>query len=130
MQTVLIIDDDPLMYELYELMISSIGFKAIVASSGEKGLKTLAATQPDLVLLDMMMPRMNGLEVLKKIKATPELSHIPIVMFSNLADNSATTEALNSGAVRCTLKSDFTGPKLRELINEVLEEDKTKHPKV
>ena len=120
MTSVLVVDDDPLMYELYQIMLESRGFKATSANSGDSALKLLAKEIPDLILLDLMMPHMNGLQTLAKIKEIPKASKVPVVIFSNLMDSDTQAEAIRLGAARCTLKSEFTGPKLQAMVEEVL----------
>jgi CheY-like chemotaxis protein len=119
--TVLVVDDDPLMYELYQMMLQSRGYAVLIANSGAQAIHLLEGKNlPDLILLDLMMPHMNGLEALAKIKAIPAAAQVPVVIFSNLMDVNAQSEAVRLGAARCTLKSEFSSAKLHALIQDVL----------
>ncbi len=82
MATIMIIDDEPDIVYLVEKMLKKEGFDVMHAYSGEEGLKKLENTKPDLILLDVMMPGINGWETSKKIKENPESSSIPIAMLT------------------------------------------------
>ena len=71
MTAILIIEDDPLILRMYQKAFASKKHKAFIANNGEDGLKAAKAQTPDVILLDIMMPEMNGLEVLKKLKQDP-----------------------------------------------------------
>ena len=83
---ILLIDDDPLIVRMYERKLVKEGFAVTLASNGEEGLKALEKDAPDIVLLDVLMPKMNGWETLKKIKENPKTAHIPIVVLTSLGD--------------------------------------------
>ncbi len=103
---VLVVDDDPGMLELMEVYISRRGFQVIGVPSGEDALGTLDDTQPDLVILDLVLPGMGGLDVLRQLKQA--LPRVPVVMFSGHAHTRTVVEAMRRGA------SDFL-PKPFEL---------------
>jgi PAS domain S-box-containing protein len=84
-RTVLIVDDDPDARLLLAQDVKDAGCQAIVAGSGEQGLRLARAHRPDLILLDIMMPQMNGLEVLERLREDPETSDIPVVVVSIVA---------------------------------------------
>jgi pilus assembly protein CpaE len=81
-QKILIIDDDVDTLKLVGLMLERQGYEIIVAKSGEQGISKTASTEPDLILLDIMMPDMDGYEVTRRLRADPNLAHIPIIMFT------------------------------------------------
>jgi pilus assembly protein CpaE len=81
-QRILIIDDDVDTLKLVGLMLERQGYEIIVASSGEQGLSKAVSEQPDLILLDIMMPDMDGYEVARRLRADPRHTHIPIIMFT------------------------------------------------
>ena len=117
---VLLIEDDPLMYDLYRLFLTTKGYGVVVATDGETGLAKAGEISPDIILLDMMMPKMDGLEVLVNLKAQPKLKKIPVIMMTNLADQKVAEEAIKKGAYTYVLKSDYQSKKLSDLIQSVL----------
>lgn len=84
--SVLIVDDDPGCGRLLALLIRHMGHRAEHVSSGGLALQYLSDKQPDLVILDVMMPEIDGLEVLRQMRADPKTSDVPVVMFSAMAD--------------------------------------------
>ncbi|MCK5877024.1 MAG: response regulator, partial [Candidatus Marithrix sp.] len=82
----LVIDDDKTVRELLDAYLSKIGYKVVGAASGHEGLKLAKELQPDAITLDVMMPGMDGWEVLSKLKADPTLSHIPVIMLTMTND--------------------------------------------
>lgn len=83
---VLIVDDDPLILRMYERTMKRNGYDVEIARSGEEVFSSLYRRTPDVILLDIMMPRLNGVETLKILKADDKTKHIPIIILSNLGD--------------------------------------------
>lgn len=83
MKTILIVDDDANIVEIYRESLIREGFVVLFAQDGLAAMRSLHAEKPDLVILDLNMPKFNGAEVLKFIRTTPALSHTKVVMFSN-----------------------------------------------
>src|SRR5262245_42495440 len=98
MTKVLVIEDDLLMLRLYERTLQLENFQVITASRGKEGLEKAVSEKPDLVLLDIMMPEMNGIQVLDEMKKNPLLTHIPVVMLTNLTTEEDREEAMKRGA--------------------------------
>jgi DNA-binding response OmpR family regulator len=84
-----IIEDDAAISEMYRVKFEADGFKAVVAADGVQGLKIIETTKPDLILLDLMMPEMNGDEMLKKIRTTSWGKDIPVLVLSNVIEQDA-----------------------------------------
>jgi CheY-like chemotaxis protein len=85
-KTVVVIEDEPAVIELARLILERRGFEVVGAVTGREGLETVRRVKPDLILLDLMLPDMDGWEVYRKIKADPELWHIPIQVVTARAD--------------------------------------------
>lgn len=83
---ILVIDDDDVVREILEVYLSKIGYKVALAAGGEEGLKLAKQLRPDAITLDVMMPDIDGWEVLSKLKAEPELAHIPVIMLTMTED--------------------------------------------
>jgi DNA-binding response OmpR family regulator len=97
-KVVLIVDDQPSIVTTLKFQVMNAGFNALVANSGEQAMKIITESRPDLVLLDVMMPRINGWEVCRRLKANPATSEIPVFMVTSLHGDADTSEARNSGA--------------------------------
>lgn len=86
-ETILIVDDDREMVELIELFLGNAGYKTIVAFSGEEALEKTFREKPDLILLDIMMPKIDGWEVLRRIKNDPEVQDTPVAFITARTQN-------------------------------------------
>ncbi len=96
--TILVVDDEPLNLQVMEAMLIPLGYDVVLAKNGEECLDMIGQCDPDLILLDVMMPGLNGFEVAKRVKSDPDTSIIPIVMVTALREVSDRIKALESGA--------------------------------
>jgi CheY-like chemotaxis protein len=96
--TILVADDNATNRELLEELLASQGFTVITASDGAAALQELSNTQIDLVLLDVMMPHLNGFEVCERIKINPDTYLIPVIMITALSDKQDRLEGIKVGA--------------------------------
>ncbi|WP_300633569.1 EAL domain-containing response regulator [Pseudomonas sp.] len=96
--TLLIVDDEPQVRKLLETLLQHEGYQTLSASSGEEALQWVAQQPPDLILLDIMMPGMDGYEVATQLKSNPVTANIPIIMLSALSESSARVSGLETGA--------------------------------
>lgn len=96
--TILVVDDDSDLIRLYVLMLERGGFAVVTASDGEKALDIVSQSPPDLILLDDIMPGLNGHEVCRAIRANPETAHIPVVMCSARGGNDVRAAEIEAGA--------------------------------
>lgn len=118
---ILIVDDDLYVRDLYQEICTNAGLEAQTAVDGEDGLQKIKAAQFDLILLDIMMPRVDGLSFLVRMgEENPAAKRTPVVILTNLAHESVIKQALDKGAVTCLLKSDLTPDKLIQTINSLL----------
>jgi len=120
MTKILIVEDDPLMSRMYQKIFKFEGFEVDFAGNGEEGLDKIRTGKPTLVLLDIMMPIMNGLEVLDKVKLDPETKDIPVVMLTNLAGTQDAEAALTKGAVKYIIKSEYEPKAVVNMVKEIL----------
>jgi two-component system, OmpR family, response regulator len=105
---VLLVDDDQFLVDLLAEKIKKAGFEAFTANTGDEAITQVTQNQPDLILLDLMMPGMDGLSVLKKLKSTDEHKNIPVVVLTSLSDPSVVNEIKNFGGSGYLLKDDHT----------------------
>ncbi len=116
----LIVEDDPLMQRMYQKIFTFEKYEVATASNGQEGLDKARTLKPIVVLLDVMMPKMNGLEVLEKIKADPELKHIPVIMLTNLAGEKDAETALMKGAIKYIVKSEHDPKQVVAMVKEII----------
>ena len=120
MTKVLLIEDDPLIYRLYQKLFALEGYEIELAENGKLGLEKLQTFHPDILLMDIMMPTMNGLEMLSKVKADPNTKTIPVVVLTNIADMNITQMALSKGAALCIIKSQTEPSDVMSSVKAVL----------
>jgi len=115
---VLIIEDDKSLREMYETKLKIKGFNVITAEDGEDGIKKIKTEKPNLVLLDMMMPKKNGFDVLGDIQKDVKIKKTPVIVLSNLGQESDMALAKSLGAKEYYVKSNLL---LNDLVNKVEE---------
>lgn len=103
----LIIEDDPFLLNIYTIRFEKDNFKVYQADDGEKGLKMAKREKPDFILLDILLPKMNGFEVLKELKADPETKDIKVLLLTNLSQRGEVEDGLKMGAVDYLIKAHF-----------------------
>ena len=108
MNTVLLIEDDQLLIKMYSTKFESEGFIVLRAEDGQKGLDVAMEKIPDIILLDMMMPKLSGDEVLKQLKASEKTKDIPVIVFSNLSQEDEAKDVLALGAKEYLVKANLT----------------------
>ena len=106
MKKILVIEDEKILAEMYKDKLSKEGFKIVEAMEAEEGLQLAEEERPDLIVLDILLPRENGITFLKKMRRIPEISSIPVVVLSNFDDPYTKKQALNLGAKEYLIKSN------------------------
>ncbi len=100
MKKILIIDDEPDSIEVFELLLTNLNYEVVSESNPLNAIKMIQTTQPDLVILDWLMPQMEGIEVLRNIKSTLEIKEIPVIISSGIRTQSSNLQtALSVGAI-------------------------------
>lgn len=107
-KTILLADDEQFVLVAYKDGLENAGYQVTLAHDGEEALAAMRAVRPDLVLLDIIMPKLNGFEVLQAIQADPTLAGIPVAVFTNLSQLNDEQEARNLGAVDFIVKADVS----------------------
>jgi|GEM_PF-632331 DNA-binding response OmpR family regulator len=120
MKTVLIIEDDRAVAATYRHKFKEAGYRVEVASDGVEGVKLVSTLRPDAVVLDLLMPKMDGIEVLKFIRGHTELSGTPVVVFSNSYMTSLVENAWRAGADECLMKSSTMPGQLLDAVKKVM----------
>ncbi|MFA5095353.1 MAG: response regulator [Candidatus Paceibacterota bacterium] len=119
--TIFMAEDDPLMTRMYERVLKANGYVPEMVLDGEEALSKLGKmeTAPGVILLDVMMPKVNGFEVLRQIKQNEKLKNVPVVMLTNLAGEADAEKALSLGAVLYLVKSQYNPMQMVDKIKEV-----------
>ncbi len=117
---ILIVEDDPIVTTVYERQFTMRGYTVEVAADGELGLEALRRGAPDLVLLDLQLPKVSGIEVLKFIRATPNLKNVPVIVFTNAYLGTLVDQAWKAGANKCLTKAFTPAKQLIEVIAAAL----------
>lgn len=109
---VLIVEDDPAVAQMYRIKLELDGYTVKVAPDGEAGLRMAAADQPDLIFLDIRLPKLDGMAVLERLRKTASTSNIPVVILSNYGERELMDRGLELGALEYLIKSQTTPARL------------------
>ncbi len=104
---ILVVEDDKFLNDLLSKHFTKEGFHFDLAADGESAIKRAEENKPDLILLDLLLPSIDGYEVLKKLKENPSLSSIPVIVLSNLGQKDEIDKALGLGATDFLVKAKF-----------------------
>ena len=119
---ILVIEDDRFLRELISQKLLKEGYDIAEAVDGEGGIESVKIEKPDLVLLDLILPGIDGFEVLARIKADPDVSETPIIILSNLGQKDDIEKGLKMGAIDYLIKAHFTPSEIIEKIRAVMKE--------
>jgi len=118
--TVLLVEDDRFLRRAAEASLRQAGYTVAIAGDGEEALRQVAAVKPAIVLLDLIMPKLQGFEVLRRLKAAPETASIPVVVTSNLGQETDVKQAMNLGAAAYFIKSNLSLQELVAVVRDTL----------
>ena len=120
MTKILLVEDDPLIYRMYQKLFTLEGYETEIAENGQEGLDKLAQYTPDIILLDIMMPTMNGVEMLTKLRDDPKTKDTPVVVLTNMSDIRVSNEVFSKGATLSIVKSETEPDQVIAWIKSVL----------
>jgi DNA-binding response OmpR family regulator len=118
--TVLLVDDDPVILKLLEVNFDMEGFGVLIAHDGEEGIDVARRERPDVIVSDIMMPKVSGIELVTELKGDPDTSDIPIILLSAKAQNADVRSGLDAGADDYITKP-FEPLDLVDRVNRLLE---------
>jgi CheY-like chemotaxis protein len=118
--TILLVEDDPSLIDVYSVTFTYENFAIIVAHDGQECLQKVKTIMPDLILMDIMMPEMNGIQALEKLKADTMTKNIPVLVLSNIAESAHETRALELGALQYLIKSQYLPMDIVNIVKNVL----------
>jgi DNA-binding response OmpR family regulator len=120
-KNILIIEDDSILQKALQEFLAGEGFEISSALDGEEGINMSKTKKPDLILLDIILPKKDGYEVLKEVKSDPNTKNIPVVLLTNLGSLNDVEKALDMGATTYLIKADYkleeVAKKIREILN-------------
>lgn len=117
---ILVVEDERFLRRVHEAGLKQRGFTVLTAADGEEGVRIARTEVPDLILLDLIMPRLQGFEVLRLLKADPVTSPIPVVVLSSLGSDGDIQAALKGGAVSYLIKNNLSVQELAAKVEEAL----------
>jgi len=120
MKNILLVEDDPFMIDIYTTKLKEAGFSVQVAVDGEEALNKMKEKRPDLLVLDIVLPRLTGFELLKTIRSSSKLQKVPVLILSNLGQKREVEEGLKLGAIKYLIKAYYTPTEVVKEIKEIL----------
>jgi CheY-like chemotaxis protein len=117
---ILIVEDDNFVAEVYSTKLLEMGHEVTIAQNGEEGLNNLKENIPDLILLDIIMPVMGGIEMLEELKKNENWKKIPVILLTNVGEKDSVQKAQGLGVQDYLIKSHFTPAEVIEKIDSVL----------
>lgn len=128
MKRILIIEDDQVVANIYRNKFSVEGYSVEIAKDGPSGLEMLRNFNPDAVILDLMLPGITGVELMRKVRAEPRYQKLPIIVFSNTYLSNMVQEAWKAGATKCLSKANCTPKQLLDVIRNVVSQNSESAP--
>lgn len=119
---ILIVEDDNFVAEVYFAKLTEMGYEAILAQNGVEGLAELKKNKVDLILLDILMPVMSGIEMLEEIKKQEDWKNIPVILLTNVGEKESIQKVRDFGVKNYLIKSHFTPAEVIEKIETVFKE--------
>ncbi len=117
---ILIVEDEQFLLDLYDLKLNKAGFEVIKALNGTQGISLAKIELPDLILLDILMPEIDGYEMLKNLKENPKTKKIPVIIFSNLSQKNEIEKGLKLGAKDFIIKTNVTPAEIVDKVKNYL----------
>ncbi len=108
MQNILLVEDDPFLIDIYTTKLEESGFSVEVANDGEVALRKARENKPDLVILDIVLPQIDGWEILRRIKSEPEFKNLKVIILSNLGQKEEVEKGIKLGAAKYLIKAHYT----------------------
>ena len=122
MKKILFIEDESALQKTFEEILRQEGYNMISALDGETGLRLAGAEKPDLIILDLVLPKLHGFEVLRKVKADPKTKNIPVIVLTNLETMVDVEKAIESGAMTYLVKANYSLEEVISKVKKALEE--------
>jgi len=121
MKKILFVEDELALQKAFEEIIKEEGYEIISALDGEGGLKLAQSQKPDLILLDLILPKMEGIEVLKRLKENETTKNIPVIVLTHVEDLEKVEKAIELGAQAYLVKAEYSLEEIKNKIKKILE---------
>lgn len=118
---ILIVEDDKFLRDLITQKLSAENFEVAIAQDGEEGIRKIEEEKPGLVILDLLLPAIDGFEVLKRMKANPKIADTPVIILSNLGQKEDVERGMALGAKDYMIKAHFTPNEVVDKVKKLLE---------
>ena len=118
--TILLVEDDEFLAELYATKLHLEGFDVVIAGDGKKGLRLAKEKMPILILLDIVLPKMDGFDVLKQLKSDKNLRDIPVILLTNLSQKEEVQKGLKFGAQDYLIKAHFIPSEVVQKVKKII----------
>lgn len=119
--TILLVEDDKFLEDIFATRLQNEGYTVLVAPDGETGLKLASEKHPHLILLDIILPQMDGWEVLERLQSQEMTREIPVILLTNLGHEEDVEKGLKSGAAGYLIKAQYTPTEVVNKVKEVLD---------
>ena len=120
MKSILLVEDDPFLIDIYTTKLKESGFSVGIAEDGDDCLRKVKESPPDILLLDIVLPRVNGWEILRKIKQDEKLKQIEVIILSNLGEKDEVEKGMKMGAARYLVKAHYTPTEVIKEIKKII----------
>jgi two-component system, OmpR family, alkaline phosphatase synthesis response regulator PhoP len=120
MPKILIVEDDAMISSMYKIKLEQAGYEVFIAETGLAGLEMAADKRPDIILLDVILPQMDGFSLLEEIKSNKNLKNIPVVMLTNLGTDEDKEKGKSLGAVDYLVKAGLTPSEIADIIKKYI----------
>ena len=120
MKQILLVEDDPFLIDIYTTKLKDSGFLVEVASDGEQALAKVKEKKPDLVILDIVLPKVDGWEILRKIKSESKIEDLKIIILSNLGQKEEVEKGIALGVSKYLVKAHYTPSEVAEEVKKIL----------
>ncbi len=116
MKKILLVEDDPFLVDIYSIKLKESGFSVLTATNGDECMNKLKEDKPDFLILDIVLPGLDGWEILRKIKKDEKLKDLKVIILSNLGQKEEIEKGLGLGAVKFFIKAHYTPT---EVVSEI-----------
>jgi DNA-binding response OmpR family regulator len=117
---ILIVEDDVFLADLYKTKFTLEGFKVVVAYDGEKGLELARKNNPDIILLDLVLPKLSGFDILKELRSNSKTKDLPVILLTNLSQKADVERGLKLGANDYLIKAHFMPSEVVDKIKKLV----------
>jgi len=121
MKNILLVEDDPFLIDIYRTKLTESGFSVDLADDGEEVLKKLKEKNFDLMILDIVLPNLDGWEVMEKVKKDPETKDLKVIILSNLGQKEEVEKGMRLGADKYLIKAHYTPSQVVEELKEIIQ---------